>query len=106
MTEFQMFIMVALAALATQCTRWTPFLLFRRGTPSVIRYLGSVLPSAIWGMLVVYCFKSGTLIEGSSGIPEILASLVTLGLQQWKRNMAVSISGGTVVYIALIQHWF
>ena len=106
MTTMQASIMIGLAALATQITRWTPFLLFRKRTPELIRYLGALLPSAIWGMLVVYCFKSGPLVEGSNGIPEIIASAVTLGLQAWKCNMAVSIAGGTFCYMALVQFIF
>ena len=106
MTTMQMAVMIGLAALATQITRWTPFLLFRKKTPDVIAYLGSVLPSAIWGMLVVYCFRNGPLVPGSNGIPEVLASVVTVGLQFWKRNMAITIAGGTLCYMALIQLFF
>ena len=103
MTTMQAAIMIGLAALATQITRWTPFLLFRRRTPELVRYLGALLPSAIWGMLVVYCFKNGPLVEGSNGIPEIIASAVTLSLQAWRKNMAVSIAGGTLCYMGLVQ---
>jgi len=106
MTTMQAAIMIGHAALATQITRWTPFLLFRRRTPELVRYLGALLPSAIWGMLVVYCFKNGPLVEGSNGIPEILASAVTLGLQAWRKNMAVSIAGGTLCYMGLVQFIF
>ena len=106
MTTMQAAIMIGLAALATQITRWTPFLLFRKRTPELIRYLGALLPSAIWGMLVVYCFKSGPLVKGSNGLPEIIASAVTLGLQAWKRNMAISIAGGTICYMSLVQFIF
>ena len=98
--------MIALAALATQITRWTPFVLFRRKTPSLVAYLGTVLPSAIWGMLVVYCFRNGPLVDGSNGIPEILASALTIGLQLWKRNMAITIAGGTLFYMAMVQLFF
>lgn len=103
MTTTQIAIMIGLAALATQITRWAPFLLFRKRTPELIRYLGVVLPAAIWGMLVVYCFRNGPLIDGSSGLPELIASAVTLGLQAWRKNMAVSIAGGTFCYMALAQ---
>ena len=106
MTTMQAAIMIGLAALATQITRWTPFLLFRRRTSELIRYLGALLPSAIWGMLVVYCFKNGPLVEGSNGLPEIIASAVTLGLQAWRKNMAVSIAGGTLCYMGLVQFIF
>ena len=47
MTTAQATIMIGLAALATQITRWTPFLLFRKRTPELIRYLGALLPAAI-----------------------------------------------------------
>ncbi len=106
MTTLQIGVMIALAALATQLTRWIPFLLFRKKTPAVIAYLGKMLPSAIWGMLVVYCFRNGPLVEGSNGIPEILASIVTIALQVWKKNMAVTIAGGTLFYMALVQLFF
>ena len=106
MTTLQIGIMIALAVLATQLTRWIPFLLFHKKTPPVIAYLGKVLPSAIWGMLVVYCFRNGPLVEGSNGLPEILASIVTIALQVWKKNMAVTIAGGTFFYMALVQLFF
>ncbi len=106
MTTTQAVLMIGLAALATQLTRWTPFLLFRKRTPELIRYLGALLPSAIWGMLVVYCFKSGPLVAGSNGVPEVIASAVTLGLQAWRKNMAVSIACGTLCYMALVQFIF
>jgi branched-subunit amino acid transport protein AzlD len=106
MTTLQAAVMIGLAALATQITRWTPFLLFRRRTPGLIRYLGALLPSAIWGMLVVYCFRNGPLVEGSNGIPELIASAVTLALQAWRKNMAVSIAGGTLCYMAFVQFIF
>ena len=106
MTTLQIGVMIALAALATQLTRWIPFLLFRKKTPVVIAYLGKMLPSAIWGMLVVYCFRNGPLVEGSNGIPEILASIVTIALQVWKKNMAVTIAGGTLFYMVLVQLFF
>ncbi len=106
MTTLQAAVMIGLAALATQITRWTPFLLFRKRTPELIRYLGALLPSAIWGMLVVYCFRNGPLVEGSNGIPEVLASAVTLALQAWKKNMSVSIAGGTLCYMAFVQFIF
>ena len=82
------------------------YLLFHKKTPPVIAYLGKVLPSAIWGMLVVYCFRNGPLVEGSNGLPEILASIVTIALQVWKKNMAVTIAGGTLFYMALVQLFF
>ena len=63
---------VAIMALVTAAIRFAPFVLFAgRKTPKVITYLGSVLPYAVMGMLVVYCLKDVQWLEGSHGIPEI-----------------------------------
>lgn len=106
MTVLQCTTMIALAVLATQCTRWIPFLLFKNRTPALVRYLGLVLPSAIWGMLVVYCFRNGILVEGSDGIPELIAAAITILLQSWKKNMSISIAAGTLAYMVLIQNFY
>ena len=100
--------MVAVIVAVTALTRFFPFIVFRgdRKTPAWIERLGRSLPYAMMGMLVVYCFKNGPLVEGSNGLPEIIASAVTLGLQAWRKNMAVSIAGGTLCYMGLVQFIF
>lgn len=57
-------------------------------------------------MLVVYCLKDVTLLDGSHGIPEAIALMVTIVLHKWKRQMMLSIAGGTVVYMVLVQNIF
>ena len=47
-----------------------------------------------------------TILSGSHGVPELLASLLVIGLHLWKRNMMLSIAGGTVCYMVLVQHVF
>lgn len=108
MTLVQEIITIALCALATMVTRFLPFLIFRadRPTPKYIRYLGKALPAAIFGMLVVYCLKNVTVFAGSHGIPELLAIGVVAGLHVWRRNMLLSIGGGTVCYMLLVQYVF
>lgn len=101
----QQIITIAICALGTMATRFLPFLLFsdKRPTPRYIQYLGKALPAAIFGMLVVYCLKNVDLLSGGHGIPELIAILVTAGLHLWKRNMLLSIAGGTVCYMLLVQ---
>ncbi len=108
MTFPQQMITIALCALGTMFTRFLPFLVFssKRPTPRYIRYLGKALPAAIFGMLVVYCLKGVNLLEGSRGLPEFLAIAVTAGLHLWKRQMLLSIAGGTVCYMLLVQTIF
>ena len=105
MTLTQQIITIAICALGTMATRFLPFVLFsdKRPTPCYVQYLGKALPAAIFGMLVVYCLKNVDLLSGGHGIPELMAILVTAGLHLWKRNMLLSIAGGTVGYMLLVQ---
>ena len=105
MTLQQQIITIALCTLATMLTRFLPFLIFPSGrpTPRFIQYLGRVLPGAVFGMLIVYCLKDVSLLTGSHGLPELLAVLTVVGLHLWKRQMLLSIAGGTIVYMLLIQ---
>lgn len=105
MTVSQEIITIALCALATMTTRFLPFFLFRadRPTPRYIQYLGKALPAAIFGMLVVYCLKNVSILAGSHGLPELIAIALVVVLHLWKRNMLLSIVGGTVCYMLLVQ---
>ncbi|MDD5901090.1 MAG: branched-chain amino acid transporter permease [Lachnospiraceae bacterium] len=105
MTVAQEIITIALCALATMLTRFIPFLVFRtnKPTPKYIRYLGKALPAAIFGMLVVYCLKNVTILTGNHGLPELLTICLVVLLHLWKRNMLLSILGGTVCYMLLVQ---
>lgn len=105
MTVSEQIITVALCVVGTMTTRFLPFVVFssRRPTPKYVQYLGKVLPGAIFGMLVVYCLKDVSIINYSHGIPEAIAIVVTVLLHLWKRQMLLSIAGGTVVYMLLVQ---
>jgi len=105
MTIAQEVLTIALCALATMATRFLPFLIFRanRPTPKYIQYLGKALPAAIFSMLVVYCLKNVNVLTGSHGLPELIAIVLVVALHLWKRNMLLSIAGGTVCYMLLVQ---
>lgn len=98
-------LLVAVAVLVTMATRFLPFLIFgeKRKTPPVIEYLGTVLPCAIMGMLVVYCLKDVSLFTAPFGLPELISCVVVAALHVWKRNSLLSIGGGTVCYMLLVQ---
>ena len=98
-------LLVAVAALVTIGIRFLPFLIFgnQRSTPAFVTYLGKVLPYAIMGMLVVFCLKGVSLTAAPHGIPEAIACVLVILLHVWKRNTLVSILGGTVCYMALVQ---
>ena len=106
MSNIQFILTIAVCAAATMLTRFLPFLVFgSRGgrVPEVVEYLGHVLPAAIFGMLILYCLKSVTPFAGSHGIPEAIAIAVTIALHRWKHQTLVSITGGTVCYVLLVQ---
>lgn len=105
MTLTQEIFTIGLCALATMLTRFLPFFVFRadKPTPKYIRYLGKALPAAIFGMLVVYCLKNVDVTAGTHGIPELISIVLVTVLHLWKRNMLLSIGGGTVCYMLLVQ---
>jgi len=108
LTPIEYFGIVASVALGAMITRFAPFILFAsKGKPSnTIIWLGKVLPPAMMGLLVVYCFKSVDFLSDLHGIPEIIATLVTAGIHLWKGNIFLSIGVGTVLYMILVQFVF
>ena len=78
MPLWEQVITVALCIAATMLSRFLPFILFssRRPTPRYIQYLGATLPAPI------------------------------VFLHLWKRNMMISMAGGTAVYMFLVQMVF
>ena len=108
MADLHSLAIVAVAALVTAGLRFLPFLVFRenRKTPRIITYLGTVLPFAIMGMLVVYCLKDVSFASPSSWLPQLLGCLTVAALHVWKRNTLLSIGVGTLCYMLLVQFVF
>lgn len=96
-------LLVGVMAVVTALLRFLPFLIFRKQTPPYIVYLGEVLPPAIMGMLVIYCLKDTVFTQAPFGLPEVMASLMVVGLHCWKKNALLSILSGTAIYMLLIQ---
>ena len=108
LTNTQLLITIAVIALGTILTRALPFLIFPPGreTPRFIRRLQRLLPSAVIGLLVVYCLRNVEILTGSHGLPELIAIAVIVVLHLIRKNTLLSISGGTVVYMLLVQTIF
>lgn len=105
MTLTEQLITILMVSLGTMLMRFIPFFVFPAGkpTPKYITYLGKVLPGAIFAMLVVYCLKDTTPLSYPFGIPELIGVAVTAALHLWKRQMMLSMAGGTLVYMLLVQ---
>lgn len=98
--------LILIMAALTAALRFLPFVMFSKGTPKTIMYLGNLLPNAIMAMLVVYCLKNVSFTASSHGIPEALAVFLVAVLHKWKHNMLLSILGGTAAYMVLVQAVF
>ena len=104
MTFFEQCITIALCILASVLTRALPFLFLtgNKPAPPLVLYLGNVLPAAVFGMLVVYCLKD-TSFRADHGLPELIGIAVTAILHIRQRPMLISMAGGTIVYMLLVQ---
>ena len=102
MTITQQIITVVVVVLGTMTTRFLPFIIFPEGKepPAVITYLGKVMHCA-----VVFCLKD---VPESThyGLPEMIAILFIVVLHKWKKSTLLSIGGGTVFYMVLVQTIF
>ena len=108
MTMTQLLLTIGVMALASILLRFLPFLIFPAGkpTPRLIRYLGQALPGSVFGLIVIYCLKNVSLFSGSHGIPETIAIAVVVALHLWKHQILLSVAGGTVCYMLLVQMVF
>lgn len=99
---------IAVMALVTFLTRALPFLLFDHGgqPPKLVLYLGRVLPPAIIATLIIYCVRGVNFSSLGAWVPTALASLAVVLLHLWKKNDLISILGGTVLYMAMVQTIF
>lgn len=90
MTTTQTIITIAAVVLGTMATRFIPFIIFPEGKnpPEFIKYLGTVLPYAAIGLLVIYCLKD---VPASSthGLPEAIAIVFIVLLHKWKKHPAL-----------------
>lgn len=88
----------------TYFTRAVPFLFFaRRQPPAILDYLQKYLPPIVMVVLVFASYKDIDFGTAPHGIPALAAGLLTAALHLWKRNVLISIAGGTAIYMVLIR---
>ncbi|SHH86943.1 Branched-chain amino acid transport protein AzlD [Sporobacter termitidis DSM 10068] len=108
LTPVQTLLTIGAVVLGTVITRFLPFILFSGGRrkSAYVDYLGKVLPYAAMGLLVVYCLKGVRFTAYPYGIPEAAAIAGIALLHLWKKNVLLSIGGGTMIYMVLVQTVF
>lgn len=100
---------ITAVAVTSYFLRAFPFLVLNKKNKAVEKYtmyLGKVLPPAVIGILIIFCLKDTSIVNSPYGIPEMLAVAVVVLLHVWKRNSLISILGGTVFYMYLVQKIF
>lgn len=105
MNDLNGILLVAVVSFVTIALRFLPFLIFgsKRKTPEYILFLGRVLPFAIMGMLVVYCLKHVSFGSIDSFLPEVISVILVVLLHLWKHSTLLSVGGGTLCYMLLVQ---
>ena len=108
LTASQTLITVLAVALGCMITRFAPFVIFpdSKEPPEVVTWLGKVLPAAVFGLLVIYCLRNVSVLSAPYGIPELLSIALVVFLHLWKRQMLLSIAGGKIFYMILVQTLF
>lgn len=105
LTPLQTVAIILAVALGTMATRFAPFALFpqNKKPPEIIAYLGRLLPPAMMGLMVVYCLKGVDLSTAPYGFAEFISVAVVVALHLWKGKVLLSIGGGTILYMFLVQ---
>ena len=107
MTQTEALIAVLIMSAVTAGIRFLPFLLTgRKRIPPLVEKLGSVLPGAMMGMLVVYCLKDLSCETPDGWVPHLVACAITVAGYVWKRSTLLSILAGTVCFMLLKQLLF
>jgi len=102
MTHF--LLVTGIMTAVTYFTRAVPFLFFsKREPPPALRYLQRYLPLVVMLVLVFSSYKDIDFHATPYGIPALIAGTVTAILHFWKRNVLISIIGGTALYMILIR---
>ena len=97
---------IAVMAVVNYLTRAAAFLFFPSGkTPGVIRFIEIYFPPVILTILIFYSLKDTDFQSAPYGLYELSGVGLTVVLHLIFKNYLVSIFGGTIGYMALVQGW-
>lgn len=98
-------LLIAVAAVVTFVLRAIPFVVFsgNREMPPFIKRIADLMPAAIMAVLVIYCIKGDIAALSMNSAVTAVSVLVVVVLHLWKRNILLSIFGGTAVYMMLLR---
>lgn len=89
--------------LITVFLRWIPFVATKKlRNSTLIDYLGSTMPLGVMLILVVYTYLGQRSAPGGL-LAAFIALAFTVGVHWWKRSAGLSILGGTLLYMLLVN---
>jgi len=100
--ENKILLLIIIIAFITFFTRAFPFIFLKyKKIPDIILYLEINIPPIIMLLLVLYCLKDVDFVKIPYGLPEVISIVIVILLHLWKKNILLSIFGGTSCYIIL-----
>ncbi|MDO4243835.1 MAG: AzlD domain-containing protein [Actinomyces sp.] len=97
----QVLIALVVVAAITYACRIAPFALLRgRGRSPLLSFLSTAMPLGVMIVLVAYTVGQVSL-DPATWLPPATGIGATAGLHLWRRSIALSLIGGTAVYVAV-----
>lgn len=94
-------LIILVIAIANFLTRFLVYFIMPKKIPSFISYISNILPNVIIAILVVYCLKGSN--TANYALKEIISIAVIILLHLSIKIPIVSIFGGVITYMLLIQ---
>lgn len=105
MSNYEIYIAIAIMTVINYFTRVFPFLFFRKNDlPAYILFIEKYFPSVIMTILIFYTLKDINFSLVPYGIKEIGGIVFTALLHLIFKNYLVSIFIGTLFYMGLVQY--
>ena len=105
MSNYEIYIAIAIMTVVNYFTRVFPFLFFRKNDlPSYILFIEKYFPSVIMTILIFYTLKEINFSLVPYGMKELGSIVFTALLHLIFKNYLVSIFIGTLFYMVLVQY--
>ena len=105
MSNYEIYIAIAIMTVINYFTRVFPFLFFRKNDlPSYILFIEKYFPSVIMTILIFYTLKEINFSLVPYGMKELGSIVFTALLHLIFKNYLVSIFLGTLFYMGLVQY--
>lgn len=106
MSSYEIYLAIAIMVVVNYFTRVFPFLFFRKNDlPPYVVFIEKYFPSVIMTILIFYSIKDVSFTVVPYGVKEVGSIFFTAILHFSLKNYLISIFGGTIFYMALVQYF-